>query len=464
MMALVGCLVIGLAVYAVYRQVEVRLVLLLAGLGLGALAGKMNLIVEKFFLTLVDEKFVVPICTALGFAYVIRHTGCDEHLVRLLVNPLKKVRALLIPGTVLVGFLVNMPIVSQTSTAVTIGPVVIPLLVAARISSPTIGAAILLGSSIGGELFNPGAPELRTVVTESKKAVAGLANENGDQKQPNLMQENFGTDRCVRRILPLNLIGFAAATGLFWIMTWRREQYDAAGAPATTTPDEFRVNIVKAMIPLIPLVILYLTSPLFRIVHVERHWLVSDARADDGLFDSRLIGSAMLIGSAVAGLVVWRKGLGIAAAFFEGAGYGYANVISLIVTASCFGEGIKLLELAKGPGGWVAGDPALFLAAAGSVALGFAWLSGSGMAATQSLFLFFAKPSLDLGIDPTHTGAVVSLAAAAGRTMSPVSAVNLMTAKLTATTPLQLSRLVAVPLLVSTAIIIVVAILIRMPP
>lgn len=463
-MALVGCLVIGLAVYAVYRQVEVRLVLLLAGLGLGALAGKMNLIVEKFFLTLVDEKFVVPICTALGFAYVIRHTGCDEHLVRLLVNPLKRVRALLIPGTVLVGFLVNMPIVSQTSTAVTIGPVVIPLLVAARISSPTIGAAILLGSSIGGELLNPGAPELRTVVTESKKAVAALATATGDLDQPKLFEKDFGTDRCVRRILPLNLIGLAAATGLLWFVAWRKEQNGAAEAKATTSPDQFRVNLVKAMIPLIPLVLLYLTSPLFQIVHLERHWLVSDANADEGLFDSRLIGSAMLVGSAIAGLAVWRKGPGIAAAFFEGAGYAYANVISLIVTASCFGEGIKLLELAKGPGGWVASDPALFLAAAGSVALGFAWLSGSGMAATQSLFLFFAKPSLDLGIDPTHTGAVVSLAAAAGRTMSPVSAVNLMTAKLTATTPLQLSRLVAVPLLVSTAIIIVAAIVMRMPP
>src|SRR5262249_22554850 len=170
------------------------------------------------------------------------------------------------------------------------------------------------------------------------------------------------------------------------------------------------------------------------------------------------------IGSAVAGLAAWRKSLGIATAFFEGAGYGYANVISLIVTASCFGEGIKLLELARGPGGWVANNSALFLLTAGAVAFGFAWLSGSGMAATQSLFLFFARPSLDLGIDPAQTGAVVSLAAVAGRTMSPVSAVNLMTAKLTATTPLQLSRLVAMPLLVSTAIVIMIAIVMRMPP
>ena len=39
----------------------------------------------------------------------------------------------------------------------------VPLLLAARVSPVTTGAALLLGSSIGGELLNPGAPELRTV-------------------------------------------------------------------------------------------------------------------------------------------------------------------------------------------------------------------------------------------------------------------------------------------------------------
>ena len=112
---LAGCLVIVLAIYAVYQQREVRLVLLLAALTLGALAGAADAIVRKFFETFSDEKFVVPICSALGFAYVMRYTGCDQHLVCLLVNPLKKVRFLLIPGTVVVGFLVNMPIISQTS-------------------------------------------------------------------------------------------------------------------------------------------------------------------------------------------------------------------------------------------------------------------------------------------------------------------------------------------------------------
>src|SRR5262249_38922910 len=150
------------------------LALLLGALALGTLVGQPQVIVQTFLATFSNEKFVVPICTAMGFAYVLRHTGCDQHLVHLLTNPLQRVRPLLVPGTVVVGFLINVPVISQSSTAVSIGTVLVPILVAARIAPVTIGAALLLGSSIGGELLNPGAPELQTVVVESDRAARWL--------------------------------------------------------------------------------------------------------------------------------------------------------------------------------------------------------------------------------------------------------------------------------------------------
>ena len=66
-------------------------------------------IVRTFLATLAREQFVVPICTAMGFAHVLRRTGCDQHLVHLLVKPLEYVRFLVLPGAVLIGFLVNIP-------------------------------------------------------------------------------------------------------------------------------------------------------------------------------------------------------------------------------------------------------------------------------------------------------------------------------------------------------------------
>ena len=65
-----------------------------------------------------------------------------------------------------------------------------------------------------------------------------------------------------------------------------------------------------------------------------------------------------------------------------------------------------------------------------------------------------------LGLEPLRVGALVSIAAAAGRTMSPVAAVTLMSASLTETGPLELARRVAGPVLISTAVMVLAAALI----
>jgi DcuC family C4-dicarboxylate transporter len=174
-------------------------------------------------------------------------------------------------------------------------------------------------------------------------------------------------------------------------------------------------------------------------------------------FETRMIGFAMLLGVVAAALVTPTKVKGVAAAFFEGAGYGYGHIVSLIVAANCFGRAIREIGIAHSLGQGIAAWPDVLMPAAGIIPLGFAALCGSGMASTQSLFGFFAEPALKLGIDPTHVGAVVSIASAAGRTMSPVAAVTLMCARMTGTSPLELSKQVAIPLLISIATIIVFA-------
>jgi DcuC family C4-dicarboxylate transporter len=460
MTLLLGAVIIAAAVVAIYRRVDVRLALLLAALALGALGGDPAAIVRTFLRTFADEKFVVPICTAMGFAYVLRHTGCDRHLVHLLVRPLRRVRPLLIPGTVAVGFCVNIPIISQTSTAVALGAVAVPLLLAARLSPVTVGATLLLGCSIGGELLNPGAPELRTVVEKSEEAAR-------HQSRPSL---EIASRDCVEHILPLAIIALTTATLVFWPLCARAEARGRAAehllqAPSEAAVTEFAVNPVKAIIPLVPLVLLFLAGPPLSLVDVPREWLLDRSQpgareaAQAGLFDSRLIGAAMLVGVVAAALVAWRSILTVAGAFFEGAGYGFANIISLIVTASCFGEGVRQIGLADLIGQAIQAHPPLLLPAAGTLPCGFAVLCGSGMASTQSLFGFFAAPALRLDMDPAHVGAVVSLGAAAGRTMSPVAAVTLMCAALTGTSPFDLARRVALPLLAGVAAVVAAAIL-----
>src|SRR6202021_1058229 len=114
----------GAARFLVVGRWDVRLVLLIAAVAISIVTGlnsgpgerykALAMVVREFLATFSNEKFVVPICSAMGFAYVLRHTGFERHLVLLLVKPLLYMRWLIVPGVIAVGFLVNIPVISQT--------------------------------------------------------------------------------------------------------------------------------------------------------------------------------------------------------------------------------------------------------------------------------------------------------------------------------------------------------------
>jgi DcuC family C4-dicarboxylate transporter len=425
-------LVIAVAVGAVLRGVEVRLALLGGALGLGAVAGDIRPVVGQFLATFSNEKFVVPICSAMGFAYVLRATGCDRHMVRVLVAPLRRVRFLMVPGVVVAGFLVNIPVISQASTAVCLGTVVVPLMRAAGFSPATIGAALLLGCSVGGELLNPGAPELNTVAAKA----------GGD---PRLVVPHVAA-----LIGPMLLI----STLIFWLLTARDKSApiaEPAGTPDAEVPE--RLNPLKAAVPLVPLALLFVSGPPLSLFRIDPAWV--GVAAGSPVYSSRLIGLAMLLGVLVVAAVSGRAAAGSCMkSYFEGAGYGFTNIVSLIVTATCFGKGIELVGLAEHLGDLIERSPRLLNPLAGGVPFAFAWVCGSGMASTQSLYGFFYGPGVELGAEPRALGALVGVCAAAGRTMSPVAAVVFMCATLSGATGPQLVKRVAPPLLIGVACIV----------
>jgi DcuC family C4-dicarboxylate transporter len=349
---------------------------------------------------------------------------------------------------ILVGFLVNVPVISQTSTAVCIGPVVVPLMRAAGYSLPTVGACLLLGASVGGELLNPGAPELLTVFDRTKVSTI-------DQTQHYLP--------------PLVFTQLAVAVLVAWVMSvwWERgsganperERGGESGPVADAAGSSEPVNVLKAIVPIVPIALLFasgLPKP-FNLFEVPAEWLVAvkpGATGHDPSYSSRLIGLAMLVGVVVAMAVTPGKARDCVRQFFDGAGYGFANIVSLIVTATCFGTAIESAGLAAALGRLIGEAPGLLQPLAALVPLAFGAVCGSGMASTQSLYGFFHGPAVELGHDPTAVGALVAVGSAAGRTMSPVAAVTLMCASLTQTNPFTLARRVAVPLLAGIAAVI----------
>jgi len=467
---ILALIIVGAAVVLVVKGWDVRLVLLGAALIIAGVAGNVPLVVREFLATFSNEKFVVPICSAMGFAYVLKFTGCDRHLVLLLMNPLRHFHVLLVPGVIASGFLVNIPLVSQTSTAVCLGAVVVPLMRAAGYSMATIGSCLLLGASIGGELLNPGAPELLTVFRETGVPTTTMASEY----MPRLVFPQLAIAACVFWALSLwweHKAKIAAVQGSAAILDRAASDGGTSGLPtparATAAPvaaspflaghpsedlgeEPASINWLKAMIPFVPLVLLFAAAPPFNFIDVPDAWVIAPLPdgARDPAYSSRLIGLAMLIGVLAAALVTPDKARDTVKEFFTGAGYGFANVVSLIVTANCFGKAIQAAGLARSLGDLIEKVPGLIKPLAAFVPLTFGAISGSGMASTQSLYGFFHHPAVALGLDPVAIGALVSLGSAAGRTMSPVAAVVLMCSALTGTNPFTLVRRVAIPLLI----------------
>src|SRR5262249_24054070 len=149
-------------------------------------------------------------------------------------------------------------------------------------------------------------------------------------------------------------------------------------------PDDFRIDPVKALVPLLPLALLFLVSPSpWQVIEVPRDWLVGK---DGGVYESRLIATAMLVGLVAASLTAPAKAWEVARVFFEGTGYAFTHIVSLIIVAMAFGEGIKVSGVGALLARGIGLAPALLWPSAATLTVGFGWVSGSGMATTQALF------------------------------------------------------------------------------
>ncbi len=414
----------------VARGLDVRMVLLLGSIPLFLVRGGLPAMLAKVVAEMANPLTVVPIGSAIGFAFVLRVTECDQHLVQLLVQPLRRVRFLMIPGGIASGYLINTTIVSQAGTASVLGPILIPLLRAGGLGPAQAGAVLLLGASMGGELFNPGAVEMRKL--------AQLTGLPGGQ--------------LVARSAGLNLAACIAALAAFWYLAVRRAPGPDV-APSEERPADvaneapFRVNLAKAMVPLLPLFILFIDPML---------GAYAPLRAIEG---PPKILAAMLLGVMAAGLSAPKSAGRLAPAFFEGTGYGYYHVISLIVAASTFAEGVRLSGLIELVIRSISPWPNLAMVVAWAAPCGLAVVSGTGIAPAVAVMEFFVPAAGSMGLDPTRLGTVAALGAHFGRTMSPAAAVVMVSARLSDARPALLIRQVAPPLLLGGLVLLAAAIL-----
>ena len=418
-MLVLATLIIATSLTLIVRRVDVRVVLIGAGLALAALSGRPLAIADTFARAMVAP-MVAPICASMGFAAVLRATGCDRHLVHLLTRPLRKARWAALPGGIAAAYLVNLAVPSQSSTAAMLGPVLLPLIVASGSGREVAAAALVLGSSFGGDLLNPGSQDVQSI--------AGMTG---------IRAEDLSY-----RIVPASLTGLVVAAISFALMNRRAAGVDEEPTSAILDagddpPPIVPSSLLKAFVPLVPISLLLLAHTGWP----PMAWLLRLPPGDDWkpLAGALPVVRAMLIGVMAAAALALGGVTRLVREGFDGMGSAYGNVISLTISAQCFGAGVAASGLGDALLRHVGGSPWALAASSVAMPWALAALSGSGSGPVLAFAQIGLAPLGDRpGLD--SLGALTCLAAAFGRTMSPVSAVVVCGAGLAGVSPIGVVR------------------------
>ena len=411
-MVWVGGLIVLLTFVAIVKKMETRLALFLSGVIMAALAGKPAAAVDAFSKAMVNPGLVTVICTVMGFAFVMKLTKCDSHLVHLLAGVLGRFRVILIPGTVIVIFLINIALPSAAGCGAAVGAIMIPTLIGAGVKPVMAACAVLAGT--WGSVFNPGSAHV--------PVIAKLGNTD-------VMSVIAGHTQAA-------VIGVVIVAVLLTVIA-RFLKEDGSGATASGAAiqkDDFQVNYLKAIVPIIPLLLLVLGSKQIKLIPEVS------------------VPTAMLIGAVLGFAVTLTKVDEVSKQFFDGMGNAYGNVIGIIVTASVFTAGMQVIGLTGALITAMKSSEAIARVAATFGPFIIAILGGSGDAATLAFNGAITPHAPQLGFGILPMGSQAFIAGALGRSMSPVAGVAIVCAGLAQVNPMDMAKRNAIPMIVAVTV------------
>ena len=422
---IVAAVVTVLTFAAIVKKVEVRLALLTGGLVMAVIAWNPQAWSDAFARNMVVAGLLQTIPPVMGFAAVMEITGCNQHLVKLLTDPLIKIRPLLIPGAMLVTYFINMALASAAGCTAAVGVVLIPAMMAAGIHPAMAAASVFAGT--WGSVWSPGNAHNAMVAKIANVPVMDVITAHSHVSLP---------------------IAFSIAIMLFiegklfkQDKDWTPEKAGAdLGQIAKTQKVELeQVNPWMAVTPAVPLAILLLTNLT---------WVTSTLPF---IPKGVTVLVAMMIGTVLGMLVTWTGPTKIVTKFFDGMGHAYGFVFGIIIAAGAFIGGLEaagvtknLIEALKGAQHAVpfAGTFGPFLLAV---------LGGSGDAATLAFNNAVTPHAAQFGMTIVNLGNIANLGGALGRSMSPVAAACIIAAGFAGVNPFEVARRNAVPMLIGAA-------------
>lgn len=428
----IGLAIVVLTFYLIYKNYEARLVLVLSGCVMtliGWLAGGSSVTlgasVNAFVKQLVNGGLVPTIVTVMGFGAVMAYTKCSDHLVNALVGPLTHVPAVVIPGAVIITWLLNIVLPSAAGIAAAVGVLLIPALIALRVRPVMAGAAVFLGT--WGSVISPG-----LMFNPQIADIAFKAGELSSADAMAVIMQEAGPAALAAAVsaVVLAVLCFFLKEG---VGTAKEDEAKAAEA------ENFRINPIMALIPIVPLFLLVIASK-------QVGWLPTKTFS---------VPVCMLIGTAlglIVGLVHRQDPGEVSKKFCAGAGSGFNNVVILIAAAALFASGMKSIGLTGALVDAMKGSQSVAMISAAVGPFLMAVISGSGNAAALAFNEAITPHAADFGMTIVQLGAVAQMAAGIGRTMSPVAGGVIIIAGIAGVNPMEIAKRTALPCLVALVV------------
>jgi DcuC family C4-dicarboxylate transporter len=406
-MSILGILIVVITFILIIKKYESRMVLFVAGVAMCLIGGLPNDIMKAFTKAMTHNSLVPAICTVMGFSYVMKLTGCDQHLVHSISGLLKKGKIILVPLSFLLTWWIGLALPSASGLSAAVGAILIPTLIAAGVHPAMAAATVLAGT--WGTAISPG--------NAHNPFVADLA---GTDMMTVIIYETPAS-------IIASLVCAAVLTAYAVVFKEganeeRRIAYEKEMADKMSAGETFKVNYLKALVPVIPLVLLILSSKQV------------------GILPEMSVALSMVLGVVIALVITWSNAQKVCVQFFDGMGSAYGNVIGLIICATVFTSGLAAMGLISTLIELMDGSQSLAALSGTFGPFIIALISGSGDAASFAFNGAVTPYAEQFGMSIMGLGSLAQIAGAIGRAVSPVAGAAIICAGLAKVSPMEVSK------------------------
>ena len=405
----VAVAVVILTIYALIKRYETRLVLFTAGLVLCCVSMAPMNAFNAFAKSMTSGGLIMAICASMGFAYVCTFTKSDQHLVQVLSKPIGSLGIFLVPVCTAVTMVINVAIPSASGVAAAVGSTLIPVMLRAGIKPAAAAAAVMMGTY--GGVCSPGSAHNVYISKISGMEIMDFIAYHG----------------------PWSLA--CGAFMVFGIMAVAIVLGDHKGdksavAQVKETTDDFKPNAIKALLTLVPIVILV----------VGNVWVPAMKMG---------VAQAMVLGAVITLLISYAidrtSPQEFSKSFFNGMGKAYADVMGIIIAAGVFAAGLQasgliasFVDLLKN-----SNEIARWGGSLGPWMMGV--ITGSGDAATMAFNEAVTPHAAEFGMQTHALGGLAFLTGALGRTSSPIAGAMVIVSGIAMVSPMEVVKRTALP-------------------